>query len=61
MNRRGKRIAFTVAATGAVVLIVLVILYRDAVRDHVEAWQFQRSTETMTIEPSAAQFTSSAS
>jgi len=53
MNRRGKRIAFTVAATGLVVLLVAGILYRRVVLDHVGAWYFQFTTETMTIDPKA--------
>jgi hypothetical protein len=49
--KRGKRIAFTVAATGLAVVLVVGILYRGAVRGHVEAWWFQVTRETFTIEP----------
>ena len=51
MNRRGKRIAFTVAATGLAVVLVVGILYRHAIRDHLQAWHFQLTRETTTIEP----------
>jgi hypothetical protein len=53
MKRRGKRIAFTVAATGLAVLLVLVVAHWGTVRDHVEAWWFQLTRETETIEPGA--------
>jgi hypothetical protein len=51
MNRRGKRLAFTVAATGLAVLLGLGILHWSTVRDHVEAWYFQLTMETETVEP----------
>jgi hypothetical protein len=51
MNRRGKRIAFTVAAAGLAVVLVVGILYRDGIRDHVEAWRFVASRKTQTFEP----------
>jgi hypothetical protein len=51
MNRRGKRIAFTVAATGLAVVLVLAIVHWGTVRDHVGAWRFQLTTETITMEP----------
>jgi len=53
MNRRGKRLALTVAAAGLAVLLVLGIVHRDAVRDHVEAWHFQLTKETVMITPEA--------
>jgi hypothetical protein len=51
MKRRGKRLAFTVAATGGAVLLVLVVANWRTVRDHAEAWWFQLTRETETIEP----------
>jgi hypothetical protein len=51
VKRRGNRIAFTVAATGLAVALVVGILYRGVVTDHVAAWWFQLTTETMTVEP----------
>jgi hypothetical protein len=49
--KRGKRIAFTVVATGLAVVLGLGIIHRDAVRDHVEAWHFQLTRETTIHEP----------
>jgi hypothetical protein len=54
MNRRGKRLAFTVAVTGLVVLTGLAILHWGTVHDHVQAWRFQLTTETVMIEPDPA-------
>jgi hypothetical protein len=54
MNRRGRRLAFTVAATGLAVVIGLCILHWNTVRDHVEAWRFQLTSKTETIEPNPA-------
>jgi hypothetical protein len=54
MNRRGRRLAFTMAATGGVVVLGVGILHWGAVRDHVEAWHFQLTRETETIEPEPA-------
>jgi hypothetical protein len=51
MFLRGKRIAFTVAATGLAVVLVVGILCRRAVLDHIEAWHFQLTGESVTIEP----------
>ena len=51
MNRRGKRLALAVAATGLGVLLVLVVYHWGPVRDHVEAWRFQSTRETLRIEP----------
>jgi hypothetical protein len=51
MNRRGKRLAFTAAAMGLAVILGLGILHWDAIRDHVEAWRFQRARTTETIVP----------
>src|SRR5262245_23697429 len=51
MNRRGKRIAFTVAAMGLAIVVIVGILYRDGIRDHVEAWRFAASRKTQTLEP----------
>jgi hypothetical protein len=51
MNRRGKRLAFTVMATGLAVVSGLGILHWDTVRDHFRGWRFQLSTKTATILP----------
>jgi hypothetical protein len=51
MNRRGRRIAFTMAATG--VAVVLGLFYRDAVSAHLTAWWFQLSHETLTYTASS--------
>jgi hypothetical protein len=53
MKRRGKRIAFTVEATGIVVVLVLGILYRHVVSAHLAAWWFQLSHETRTYAASS--------
>jgi hypothetical protein len=50
--KRGKRIAFTVAATGVVMVLGVGILYRRVVLDHIQAWHFQLTTKTETIRPS---------
>ena len=54
LNRRGRRLAVTVAATAAVVLLVLAIAHWRTVCDHIEAWRFQLTRETETIEPDPA-------
>ena len=54
MNRRGKRLTLGVMAVGLAVILVLGIVHRDAVRDHVKAWHFQLTRETRTIEPNPA-------
>jgi hypothetical protein len=51
MNRRGKRLALGVMAVGLAVVLVLAIAHWDTVRDHVEAWTFQLTRKTKTIEP----------
>jgi hypothetical protein len=54
MNRRGKRIAFTVAARGLAMVLAVGIFYRRVVLDHIQEWQFQLTQETRTIEPEPA-------
>ena len=54
MKRRGKRIAFTVAAAGLAVVLVLGTIHRGAVRDHLEAWHFQLTRKTKTVTPGSA-------
>jgi hypothetical protein len=50
-RRRGKRLAFTVVATVLTTVLVLGLLYRNAMRDHIEAWHLQLTRATRTIEP----------
>jgi hypothetical protein len=49
--KRGKRIAFTVAATGLAVVLGLSLLHWGTVRDHAEAWWFQATNETGELWP----------
>jgi hypothetical protein len=51
MNRRGKRLTLGVMAVGLAVVIVLVIAHWGTVRDHVEAWHFQLTRETESMDP----------
>ena len=51
MNRRGKRLTLGVMAVGLAVVLVLAIAHWSTVRDHVEAWWFQLTKKTATIEP----------
>ena len=51
MNRRGKRLTPGGMAVGLVVVLVVAIANWGTVRDHVEAWYFQLTRETRTIEP----------
>jgi hypothetical protein len=51
MNRRGKRLTVGVMVVGLAVVLVLAIAHWGTVRDHVEAWHFQLTRETRTIEP----------
>jgi hypothetical protein len=53
--KRGKRLAFTVAATALVVVVVLGMVYRGALRDHLEAWHFQLTRKTEIVEPDPSQ------
>jgi len=56
MNRRGKRLAFTVAAAGLVVVLGLAIAHWKTILEHVEAWRFQLTRETVTITPAPGGF-----
>jgi hypothetical protein len=51
--KRRARVTIGMAVLGAVVLIVLVVVHWGTVRDHVEAWRFQLTRTTETIEPDA--------
>jgi hypothetical protein len=51
MKRRGWRVALTVATLGLVLVACLVAFNWTTVRDHAEAWWFQATRETRTIEP----------
>ena len=51
MNRRGKRLALGVMAMGLAAVIVLAVANWGTVRDHVEAWRFQLTRETVTMDP----------
>ena len=50
-THRGKRLAIVLMASGLALLLGLAICYRDTVRDHVEAWHFQWTRETVTFSP----------
>jgi hypothetical protein len=50
MNRCGKRLALGVMTVGLAVVLVLAIAYRKPILDHLQAWRFQLTTETETIE-----------
>ena len=53
MKRRARRVVLGAAALVAVLVAVLVLANWGLVRDHVEAWHFQLTRETETIEPRA--------
>ena len=54
MKPRARRVAIGAAVLGAGVVGVLVALNWGTVRDHVEAWHFQLTTETEMMEPKAS-------
>ena len=54
MKRRAWRITIGAAALVAVLLALLVVANWGTVRDHVEAWHFQLTTETETLDPKTA-------
>ena len=51
MKPRARRIMVGVAVLVAVLVVVLAVACWGTVRDHVEAWHFQLTKETKTIEP----------
>jgi hypothetical protein len=51
MKPRARRVTIVAAALGVGVVGVLVVAHWGAVRDHVEAWHFQLTQKTVTIEP----------
>jgi hypothetical protein len=51
MKRRGLRGTLTAAALALAVVAVVVAFNWSVVRDHVEAWHFQLTRETMTVLP----------
>ena len=51
MKRRARPVVLGAAALVAVLVAVVVVTHRGTVRDHVEAWHFQATTETETITP----------
>jgi len=53
MKPRARRVTLVAVALGGAVLGVLVVANWSTVRDHVEAWHFQLTRETETIEPIA--------
>jgi len=53
MKPRARRITVGAAALEAAVLAVLVVINWGTVRDHVEAWHFQLTRNTKTIQPNA--------
>jgi hypothetical protein len=54
MKRRARRAMILTAALVAVVVGVLVVANWGTVRDHVEAWHFQLTQETVKILPNPA-------
>jgi hypothetical protein len=53
MKPRARRVTLAAAVLGAGVVAVLVVSHWRAVRDHVEAWHFQLTRETQTMNPDA--------
>jgi len=51
VDNRARRAVIGVAALLALVVAVLVVANWGTVRDHVEAWHFQLTRQTETIEP----------
>jgi hypothetical protein len=51
MKRRARRAVVISIATAATLASILVFAYWDSVRDHVEAWHFQLTRKTATIDP----------
>ena len=51
MRPRARRVTIGAAALGAVLVAVLAIANWGTVRDHVQAWHFQLTRITKTIEP----------
>jgi sugar (pentulose or hexulose) kinase len=51
MKPRARRVTIAAAVLGAGVVGVLVVLNWGTVRDHVEAWHFQLTRQTETVEP----------
>jgi hypothetical protein len=54
MKPRARRVTIAAAVLGAGVVAVLAVANWNTVRDYVEAWRFQLTMETKTIDPSAA-------
>ena len=53
MKPRARRVTIAAAALGVGVVGVLVVAHWGTVRDHVQAWYFQLTSETETIRPDA--------
>jgi len=51
MKQRARRAVIGTGALGAVLLIALVVANWSTVRDHVQAWHFQLTRTTETLEP----------
>ena len=51
MKPRARRVTIAAAVLGAVVVAILVVTHWGTVREHIEAWHLQLTTETETIEP----------
>ena len=51
MKPRARRLTSAAACLTAGVIVVFVVLNWSTVRDHVEAWHFQLTRETVTYEP----------
>ena len=51
MKPRARRVTITAAVLGGALVTTLVVANWGTVRDHVEAWHFQATTETEVITP----------
>ena len=51
MKPRARRVTIGAAVLGAVLVAVLVVSHWSIACDHLEAWRFQMTRETTTIEP----------
>ena len=50
-TRRAKRLTLGVMAVGLAVVVALAIAHWDTARDHLKAWHFQLTRDTVTVDP----------